>query len=219
MHRNFLIIPGNDLIPHPFMSVDTAIAADRRRFAMPQSPRLLINALAVAALAGGFAAATPASAASDDDTGTPVKSCPRGQVLDADTGKCVDQSSESLDDQSRYAYGAWLARSGRYGEAIDVLSLVENKDDPRVLTYLGYAHRQLSRFEVGLGYYRQALAADPDYVRAREYLGEAYLTLGKPDLARQQLKEIGARCGTGCAEFELLAEAIGDYERALSRRS
>ncbi|MEJ8572139.1 tetratricopeptide repeat protein [Microbaculum marinum] len=186
---------------------------------MPRSPHRRFVAVALAALISASAGAGGALAAGGNDTGTPVKSCPRGQVLDEKTGKCVSQSSDSLDDQSRYAYGAWLARSGRYGEAIEVLSLVEDKDDPRVLTYLGYAHRQLSRFEVGLGYYRQALAADPDHVQAREYLGEAYLILNKPDLAREQLREIELRCGSDCEEYRLLASAIADHEKALERRS
>ncbi len=176
------------------------------------------NRLAIAVFILGTAAAGPAFAAGSGSS-EPVKSCPRGQILDGNTGKCVKQSSESLSDESRYAYGSWLAKTGRYGEAIEALSLVQDKDDPRVLNYLGYANRKLGRFEVGLGYYRQALAADPDYVKAREYLGEAYLVLNKPDLAKEQLGEIGTRCGKGCEEYALLAEAIDDYDRALARRS
>lgn len=178
--------------------------------------------LSAAVIVGAAGVASPSRAAGDGSDGggsEPVRSCPRGQILDPNTNRCVPQSSETLDDASRYAYGSWLARSGRYGEAIETLSLVENKDDPRVLNYLGYAHRQLGRFEVGLGYYRQALAADPDYVKAREYLGEAYLVLGKPELARAELVEIGTRCGAGCEEYILLAEAIADYDRARARRS
>jgi tetratricopeptide (TPR) repeat protein len=180
---------------------------------MHQSP--FAAALAVTALLAGTGTALAAGSGSSE----PVKSCPRGEVLDGNTGKCVKQSSESLSDESRYAYGSWLAQTGRYGEAIETLSLVENKDDPRVLNYLGYAHRQLGRLEVGLGYYRQALAADPDYVKAREYLGEAYLVLSKPELAREQLAEIGTRCGTDCEEYILLAEAIYSHDRALKHRS
>ena len=183
-------------------------------------PRILSQLTCALALSTAIAAFGTAPAfAAGTDTNTPVKSCPKGQVYDANTGKCVQQSSQSLDDQSRLAYGSWLARGGRYGEAIEVLSLVENKDDPRVLTYLGYAHRQLSRFEVGLGYYRQALAADPDYVQAREYLGEAYLLLGKLDLAKVELDEIAARCGADCEEYRLLAEAISDHEKAPHTKS
>ena len=42
----------------------------------------------------------------------------------------------------------------------------------------------------------------------RQYLGEAYLQLRQPDKARDQLAQIGARCGTGCEDYQLLAKAI-----------
>ncbi|WP_436638308.1 tetratricopeptide repeat protein [Microbaculum sp. FT89] len=191
-----------------------------------QSPRAVLThlfttgglALAVATAVPGGAIAAGGGGGGGGESG-PIKSCPRGQIFDGRTGQCIKQSSTTIDDTSRYTYGSWLARTGRYGEAIEVLSLVENKDDPRVLNYLGYANRQLGRFEVGLGFYRQALAADPDYVKAREYLGEAYLVLDRPALAREQLREIGMRCGTGCEEYALLAEAIADDDRARARRS
>lgn len=159
------------------------------------------------------------AAGGGSDASGPVKSCPRGEIYDGTKGKCVKQSSDAVTDDTRYAYGGWLAQTGRYGEAIDVLSLAENKDDPRILNYLGYAHRNLGRFEVGLGYYRQALAVDPNYVKAREYMGEAFVVLGKIDEAREQLSEIATRCGETCEEYRLLAEAIDDYDRARSNRS
>jgi hypothetical protein len=52
------------------------------------------------------------------------------------------------------------------------------------------------------------LAIDPDFVLAREYLGEGYVAAGKLDLARDQLREIGNRCGTNCEEYIELAEVI-----------
>jgi len=185
----------------------------------PARTGLVRTALVAAIVAGLAAPAYAAGGGNDDSTGgskPTIKPCPAGQARNW-WGKCVDKSSNLLDEESRYAYGAWLAQTGRYGEAIELLSLAENKDEPRVLNYLGYAHRQLGRFEVGLGYYRQALAADPNYVRAREYLGEAYLVMGKPDLAREQLGEIAARCGTDCEEYRLLADAIADHEKAARR--
>lgn len=190
--------------------------------------RSLIRACRAAAAALIFASvAAPVLAAGGGGGGSggaggggsgPILPCPRGQIRDG-TGSCVDKSSQLLDDESRYAYGAFLAQSGRYSEAIDALSLAENKDDPRILNYLGYAHRQQGRFDVGLGYYRQALKVDPDFVLAREYMGEAFLALGEVGLAREQLGEIATRCGTDCMEYKLLAEAIADHEAALKRRS
>ena len=44
----------------------------------------------------------------------------------------------------------------------------------------------------------------------REYLGEAYIVQGKADLAEGQLATIKAICGTGCTEYEDLAQALED---------
>ena len=46
----------------------------------------------------------------------------------------------------------------------------------------------------------------------REYLGEAYVTQGKLDLAKAELAEIEKRCGTTCEPYEDLAEAIEHAE-------
>jgi hypothetical protein len=54
------------------------------------------------------------------------------------------------------------------------------------------------------------VALDPDYTLVREYLGEAYVSQGRLDLAEQQLVEIEKRCGTTCEAYEDLAEAIAD---------
>ena len=62
--------------------------------------------------------------------------------------------------------------------------------------------------EEGIAFYQKAVALDPDYTLVREYLGEAYVTQGKLDLARTELAEIEKRCGTTCEPYEDLAEAI-----------
>ena len=67
---------------------------------------------------------------------------------------------------------------------------------------------ELGRTEEGIGYYLQSVALDPNYAQVREYLGEAYVTQGKIDLAKEQLQVIETLCGTGCEEYEDLAEAI-----------
>ena len=48
------------------------------------------------------------------------------------------------------------------------------------------------------------------YAQVREYLGEAYVIQGKLDLATSQLATIKTICGTGCEEYEDLAQAIQD---------
>jgi tetratricopeptide (TPR) repeat protein len=77
-----------------------------------------------------------------------------------------------------------------------------------VLNYTGYSHRKAGRLDIGITYYRKALAINPNFVLAREYLGEGYVAAGRIDLARAELSEIATRCGTSCEEYADLARAI-----------
>lgn len=142
------------------------------------------------------------------------RDCPAGQIRDGD-GKCKPAQSNAIENEARVVYGLSLAKAGRYDEALAVLATARDQNDPRVLNYTGYALRKSGRIEEGISFYMKALAADPDYVQAREYLGEAYLTLGRVDLAEEQLAEIEARCGSGCGTYFELSDRIEDYrERA-----
>jgi tetratricopeptide (TPR) repeat protein len=76
------------------------------------------------------------------------------------------------------------------------------------LNYTGYSHRKAGRLETGITYYRKALAINPDFVLAREYLGEGYVAAGRIDLAKVELAEIGKRCGVACEEYKDLSKAI-----------
>jgi tetratricopeptide (TPR) repeat protein len=155
--------------------------------------------------------ASPAFSAGDGGGGGNTgNSCTNGKVWDQKTSKCVPQQS-GIDDDTLYEYGRDLALVGRYDEAIKVLSLAADKSDPRILNYLGYAHRKSGRVLVGLGYYQEALRNDPDYTLVREYLGEAHLQLGDVASARAELGEIGKRCGTNCEEYVELAAQIDAF--------
>jgi hypothetical protein len=46
--------------------------------------------------------------------------------------------------------------------------------------------------------------------QVREYLGEVHVIQGELDLAKSQLATIKTICGTGCEEYEDLAQAIED---------
>lgn len=166
----------------------------------------LAAAFAALLLAAPMAPLHAAGSGGNDST----PECADGKVWDKEAQKCVVKSS-AIDDDSIYEYGRMLALNGRYGEAIEVLSLASDKSDPRILNYLGFSHRKQGRVEVGLGYYEEALRANPDYTLAREYMGEAYIQLGDVAAARNQLDEIGKRCGTGCDEYAELARQIDAY--------
>ena len=52
---------------------------------------------------------------------------------------------------------------------------------------VGFCARNLTLYDRSLAAYARCLKIKPDYAPAREYLGEAYVELGQPDKAREQL--------------------------------
>ena len=151
---------------------------------------------------GALAAGSPSS--------SKIK-CGKGRVPDRSGKKCVRVKS-SLDDDTLIEGARDLAYGGRYDEALQALDLVRDQDDVRVLGYRGFATRKSGRMEEGLGYYRAALKADPDYTLVREYMGEAFLEMGDVPAAEEQLAEIERRCGKECREYALLSSAIKTHK-------
>lgn len=138
-----------------------------------------------------------------------MTTCPKGQVWDVKTKRCLTMKSDALPDDQMVEYAYALAKAQRYDEALQTLDLLKNPNTPRALNYRGYATRKLGRTDEGIGYYLKSVAMDPNYAQVREYLGEAYALQGKLDLARQQLETIGKICGsTECEEYEDLSDAI-----------
>ena len=126
--------------------------------------------------------------------------------------ECRRQRSENLNDDQVYQAGYWLARAGKYEQALTQLRKAKNQDDPRILNYIGYTTRKLGRVDEAMTYYQKALSINPDYTVARAYLGEAFLEQGKLDLAKAQLGEIEKRCGQSCVEFTTLSGQITSFE-------
>lgn len=122
--------------------------------------------------------------------------------------KCVRATAGVLPDNELFEQGNALAREGEYDWALQVLALVQDQNQPDVQNMQGYSHRKSGRLEVAIGYYRKALDLNPDFVRAREYLGEGYAAAGRLDLARVELAEIKKRCGETCEEYKDLSAAI-----------
>jgi tetratricopeptide (TPR) repeat protein len=104
--------------------------------------------------------------------------------------------------------GRQLALDGHYHDAIKVLGMASNENNPAVLTYLGYSHRKLGNIDLGISLYKKALDIDPDNIDTREYLGEGYVSQGAFDLAWLELVEIEKRCGTTCREYQALEKAL-----------
>lgn len=169
---------------------------------------LLFGACLSAALLAGQACA------SGDESAPPKPNCPKGQVWDTKTAKCVLQTSKATSDTDRTDYAYRLAKDGRYDEALALLNTLQNPNTAKALNYRGYATRKLGRTDEGISYYLQSVALDPNYAQVREYLGEAYVIKGRIDLAQEQLVKIKALCSTTCEEYEDLAEAIAAAPQA-----
>ncbi len=137
-----------------------------------------------------------------------MATCPRGQIYSQRSRRCVQARSEILTDEAVTDYAYALAQAERFDEALEVLDTVQNPNTPKALNYRGYITRKLGRTEEGIAYYLKSVALDPQYAQVREYLGEAYVTQGKIDLAREQLQVIQTLCGTQCEEYRDLAEVI-----------
>ena len=140
--------------------------------------------------------------------------CKRGETVKRVTrnGKrvktCVKLKANVSPDAELYQNARLLADEGEYEWALDHLRFITNQNDAEVLNYTGYSNRKAGRLETGISYYHKALAANPNYVQAREYLGEAYVLAGRLDLANAQLQEIASRCGTTCETYVALKNAI-----------
>jgi tetratricopeptide (TPR) repeat protein len=63
-------------------------------------------------------------------------------------------------------------------------ALKQREAFPEAWNGLGYALRQQAKYPEAIRAYNRALALRPDYAEALEYLGEAYVRMGKLDDAR-----------------------------------
>lgn len=168
------------------------------RIGIRRSP--LRGLAAALALATGVA---PALAAKDS---APAGKCDAHAAGSPAWTACATANTALSDAELFYA-GYWMARIGRYGEAISYLAQARTPD-ARTLTYLGFATRKAGDVAGAFTYYRRALAIDPDFVVARAYMGEAHLAVGDVAAAEGQLAEIARRCGATCAAYDDLARNI-----------
>lgn len=155
-------------------------------------------------------AALPALAASGGSgTDTPAPKCKQGLVFDKKLQRCVRAQSSNLPDKELLEQGRALALAGRYDDALIVLDAVKDKQDAMVLTYIGYSHRKKGDTDVGIDFYKQALAIDPNNLNTHEYLGEGYASAGRMELAKAELVVVQRLCGnTECEQYEDLAAAV-----------
>jgi tetratricopeptide (TPR) repeat protein len=173
-------------------------------FAMPKW-------LSVAATALTVLAFTPASTlAAGDDPPKPSSNQPKPKPK----GKPKSKSKDSrLKQDEIYSLGYWQAKRGEYQVALETLRSAPDAADPRVETMIGFSLRKLGRTEEAMAYYQRVLTKYPERTTTRQYLGEAYLQMGAPDQAKEQLAEIAKRCGVACEDYQLLSQEIDKYAK------
>jgi len=77
---------------------------------------------------------------------------------------------------------------------------------------VGFAYRKLGNYDKAFAAYDQCLGLKPDYTPAREYVGEAWLEMGKPEKAREQL--VLLEHFKADADAKTLRDKIAAYETA-----
>jgi tetratricopeptide (TPR) repeat protein len=144
-----------------------------------------------------------------DDPPKPKIDCTK--KANKDNPKC-QKSLIELNDDELYNAAYWMSRQGDYAGSLTLLRQIKDQEQPRVLNATGFATRKLGNVDAAFPYYQRALSLDPNFTRAREYLGEAYLTKGNLDAAKGQLDEIATRCGMSCSGYPELAAEIAKFE-------
>jgi len=170
--------------------------------------------LSVAAAALTVLAFTPAAGlAAGDDPPKPSSNQPKPKAKAKPKPK-PKSKDRRLNQDEIYSLGYWQAKRGEYAAALATLRSAPNAADPRVETMIGFSLRKLGQVDAAMAYYNRVLAKHPERTTTRQYLGEAFLQIGAPEQAKEQLAEIAKRCGVACEDYQLLADEIAKYEKA-----
>lgn len=156
--------------------------------------RVLMSALLIAMPLAANAAGGGDGPPSQTQTST---QCTNGKVWDKKKKKCVPPQQSSLTQDELYDAVRELAYAGMNEESLHVLAAMEDQNASRVLTYYGFNHRKAGRVDLGMKYYREALALDANNLLVRSYMGQAFVAGGDLEAAKVQLAEIRARGGEG----------------------
>ena len=131
----------------------------------------------------------------------------RGPVL-AVTG--FGESEQAPPGDADYAAGKAAFDRKDWAEVIEHMTRVIAQrpwhDDAHNL--MGFAYRKLGDYDRALEAYDRALELNPHHRGALEYLGEAYLELDRPELAKDLLDRLALEC----QRVAVGAEAVGAWQ-------
>ena len=135
---------------------------------------------------------------------------------------CADPTEETpggAAEGSDYALGRKAVEAKDWAGAIRLLPRAAIQDDrnPDLETLLGYAYRNLGRFDEAFRHYRAALRLNPRHRGAHEYIGEAYLMVHDLPKAEEHLAALQQICLVPCEEHADLAKAIAAYRQGAAK--
>jgi tetratricopeptide (TPR) repeat protein len=124
----------------------------------------------------------------------------------ADPDDTADVSATDAD----YAAGRKAIDARSWSVAVQRFELAERRhpDNADLQNYLGYAYRNLGKYDAALAHYKRALALDPRHRGAHEYIGETYLIMGDLPAAERHLAALREICLLPCEEQDDLQKAI-----------
>ena len=128
------------------------------------------------------------------------------------SGGMANQQTTPADPN--YVSAKAMIEAKNYAGAMPLLQQVvaKNPKDADAYTLMGYATRKSGDANGSLQYYNTALGIDPKHIGAHEYVGEAYLQLGRLPEAEQHLARLDSICVFGCAEYRELKTAVANYK-------
>ncbi len=133
---------------------------------------------------------------------------PPAPSTNSSKSKSKKKSERQFIDGYKTAY-VTIYRQHDYENAIAQLKALKRPQHPDVANLIGYANRKLGNYEESKTWYEAALKADPSHVRTWQYYGLWQLEQGNRAQAQVHLDKIASMCGTSCAEYRSLSEAMG----------
>jgi len=149
----------------------------------------------------------------DQRSAYPPPSYPRRSGTKATHVPKAKKAKQSLFDDPAFAKGyreayATIYDRNEYAAAIEQLRALGHDDHPNVANLIGYSYRKLGDYKLSQVWYERALKTDPNHVLTWQYYGLWQIEQGNREQAEYHLSRIAAICGTNCAEYRSLAEAL-----------
>ena len=105
-----------------------------------------------------------------------------------------------------------LLDKGKYKQSIELLKkeIKNDKSNPDLYNYLGYAYRKNGNIETSILNYKEALRLNPKHAEAHNYIGIAYLKVGNIDKAKFHLEKLKEICESKCKEYKSLKNLFNE---------